>query len=275
MAHTPNLLHPPGEVTRTSAAPDHAGRFAYGLLAGVEFSQGRDSFSQATPYVEFSCDTAWRRLAGVPKEPQEGYFGLALDNVHTWIDLSLQAAPVAATDLDTGQEFIDSRKTFQGLTGIDWRLLTFEDTDRREGGKVQRMRTFLGPTARIGLQTLDPATDDPMVAFEIDDRTARHWGIGLKMGDHPAEDRDSHYLNPAVRRFLAVYYGHYETFDDHKWTVEGMLQTDQDPGFFIGFTAVLGSGPDDITLWMGISLGFDKLGSLLRGLLPAGLVEDS
>jgi hypothetical protein len=259
-------------ATPTSSSRDHSGRFSYGILAGVEFSQRRESFSRADPYVEFSGDTAWRSLDTFCECPQEDFLALAPEDFHTWIGLSLQATPVEATDVATSEKFIASRKVFQGMVGADWRLVTFQDTERRIDGKQQRMRTFLGPTARIGLQTLDTPDTDATTSFAIDDRTARHWGLGLKMGDHPAEQLDTHDINPGVRRYLAVYYGQYETFDKHKWTVEGLLQTDQDPGLFVGFTAVLGDGPDDITIWLGMSFGVDRLGQALRSLLPSGLL---
>lgn len=215
------------------------GRFSCNLRAGVEFSQEKDKFSQANPYVQFVGDTLWK------------------PDLHTYIDVTLASIPTETTETDGQEEtFIESKKSVSGTMGGYWKIYSPADMDQYS--------LFLAIIGKVGMQTLTESLSEEDSTAD----TANHFeSVGFRIGEHESSST----TNKPLKRSLDATWGYYENLKNSKVTVEGLLQSNQNSGLFIGFKAMGGKGEDDIRIFTGINLPFTKLEALVQQLIPAGL----
>lgn len=243
------------------------GRFACNLRAGVEFSQEEEKFSQANPYVQFVGDTLWGRWNEDIEQTKGGFRYEPLD-LHTFIDLTLASIPTKETEQETNtvtgqqekKEFIASKKSFIGTAGLEWRLFNYPD--------VGCYTLFVGPIVKGGLQTLTESPDTGNIESKAD--TVNHFeSVGLRIGEH--ETLESPTENRPLKRYLDITWGYYENLENSRATIEGLLQSNEDTGLFLGFKAIVGEGKDDLRVFTGVNLSFTGLEKMVKGLIPKGL----
>ena len=167
-------------------------------------------------------------------------------NAHTRAAFSLTTIPVEGLD-PTAETFITSKKSLVAELAADWLFVRKEIADGRS--------LRFGPSLNGGFQTADR---DP--AFPELDSVSNFWGVGVRMTEGRVESLAR--PNPPQNRYVAFYYGEYEHLGKHRFTVDARLQPDGGGPFF-GFRSIVGSGPDDVRIYAGVSVGLDKVGSFL------------
>lgn len=245
-AQEPGAAATPATATPATATPALTkGRFAFSLVAGVEFAQDKEEFSETTPLVTFHGDTAWGTTISEFR-PIDSGFRCVPGDVHTTIDLGFSAIPTEEQNAGgTPAGIVTSRKAITAQVGLDWRPLHFPLDDVGSQSEL-----FVGPSIRVGLQSLAEREDgsdvDSVNNFEL---------VGFRLGEFDATQQSD---NPVLTRWVAVYYGNYESFGHDRVAVEAVL-TIADSGLFVGTSFIGGSGPDDLRFFVGFTSSFSKL----------------
>ncbi len=236
-------------------APDgqSRGRFLWGFDAGAELAQDRDEFSSVNPFMRFVGDTSWRgKDTAAPFQDLEvrGPF----DDVHSRFDLTLST--IGAQVTEGTEEFLTAKKAVTFGFALESRMLVFS--------QVEGHTLFLGPLLRGGFQTLIEAPADN----EEIDSVSNFYGAGFRLGESKSwrtVDSDQPFNQP-VFRYVDVYYGRYENHDRPRWTFDAQFRPDPDSGLFLGASAIVGSGKDDVRLYAGFSLDAARISGLVSSL---------
>jgi len=237
------------------------GRLNGDLFAGVALSQDQGDFSQTDFFLRFRGDTAWgQALADDARSVKDG--GWNLQDFHSWMDVTLAPIPTEGISSTPGstKEVIDSRKALTGTLAFDWRLWHWPAV----GDHV----LFVGPTIQGGIQSITNVSD---AARQQGVDTANHFlAGGIRFGEY--SEATAGKVNPRVYRSIDLMASSYENVGSQRLTINSMLCFK--PGnsattYFIGNRAILGRGPDDLAIFVGIQVNLSKLASAIDELLPS------
>lgn len=238
------------------------GRFRFGIMTGAMISQKRNNFSDTDLFLRFLGDTTWQ---GNPRAPRQGDTDVQLSNVHSQISLTFETIP----DVTPGDDFTHSEKALTLEGALDWRIFGWNldnETDATTG-EITYDRLSVGPLVKTGLQTI---TEDRDPASDLD--SVNHYtAFGIRVAE---EVRSSKVINPGLFRYLDLTRGTVENFDGERWLFEGVLranltqdaQDEEARTWFIGFKANLGSGPDDLRIFIGTDNALQYLASVVEGI---------
>lgn len=239
------------------------GRFSYGFYTGVSVSKEKEDFSQLDYFLRFRSDLTYEST--LDHEAKAGArsrsWYLDPNDLHTWLDLAFAGLPAKATDTTDGQQFFESKKSFVGALGVDWRLLQWSPIDNHT--------LVLAPSAFGSLQTFATALNEENTAADLRDDVTTRWGAGVRVLGIPGRTTgDTRHPNPLPRHFIGLYFGDDEAVGHHRLMVDSALILDEGTGFFVGFGASMGRGEDDVRVILGFATTLHNVFTALSGLVP-------
>lgn len=239
------------------------GRFTYGFYTGVSVSKEKEDFSKLDYFLRFRSDLTYEStldheaIAGAKSRS----WYLDPNDLHTWLDLAFAGLPAKATDEDDGQQFFESKKSFVGALGVDWRLLQWSP--------IENHTLVLAPSAFGSLQTFTDAIDAQNELADLRSGVTTRWGTGLRvMGIPGRTEGDTRHPNPLPRHFIGIYFGDDEAVGHHRLMIDSALILDEGTGFFVGFGASMGRGEDDVRVVFGFATTLHNVFTALNGLVP-------
>jgi len=243
------------------------GRFTYGFYTGVSVSKEKEDFSKLDYFLRFRSDLSWESTQDeeAKQGARKGSCYLDVDDVHTWLDLAFAGLPAkaetSATPSAEAEQFFESKKSFVGALGIDWRLVQWSP--------IENHTLVLAPSGFGSLQTFADAIDEENKNADLRDSVTTRWGAGIRvMGIPGRTEGNTRHPNPLPRHFIGLYFGDDEAVGHHRLMVDSALILDEGTGFFVGFGASMGRGEDDVRVILGFATTLHNVFTALSGLVP-------
>lgn len=229
--------------------------FYWELIAGAELTEGREKFSELSPYVKFHGSSRFGDAA--KDEANAGW-----NRLYGFFDVALMSLPTRKVEdpMGAATPFVESEKTASLWIGGDYRLWEWNSSD--DGSTCG----FVAATLSQGVHTfVDTAPND--LAASVDDTVNTSYGAGVRIGEYIVKDGDR---NPGLYRWFTLTYGDYGQFGNRLWTIDGTLRfaENQDRGFFMGARAILGNDGDDedVALVFGFNNALGIIAPIFKGI---------
>jgi hypothetical protein len=254
-------------------------RFRYRTLIGAEFSQGNSSFSQTTPFVQFSGSTLWASApflgGGSLNGSQFSLFGWKSkekNNAKEYVPGFLSSVDLRWSQIQTqdqqNTEFIDAKKGVTASLGLEQVLLAMPARTSLYPQET-KYRLLASVIANGGLQTVAEATDLQ--------KARGFFNTGLRFSER--ERMKNPFYTPRLRSYMDLtygWYGHLPSGARKKFGLEGFLEFPSPKAPIMSVAALFGGDSSDTTIMMRFSYELDPSGlfNVIYEALPKFVSEE-